>query len=87
MVGITDEVSFATRIYPNPTAENIHVLSSGMSILNYQVFNNLGQLMSSGMVNSNLLDLNVSNWERGVYSLRIVKYGGEVEVHPFIVSE
>lgn len=56
-------------LYPNPTRDILNIETNSATKLNYTVINYLGQVVKSGSIENN--SLNVSNLNAGVYVLQI----------------
>ena len=56
-------------LYPNPTRDILNIETNSATKLNYTVINYLGQVVKSGSIENN--SLNVSNLNAGVYILQI----------------
>lgn len=56
-------------LYPNPTKEVLNIETNSLTKLNYSVFNYLGQVVKTGSIENNVL--NVSNLNAGIYILEV----------------
>ena len=61
-------------VYPNPTKDNVTIMAEGIERIT--VTNALGQVMLDQVVNSDNEVLNMSQYEAGVYMVRIVTANG-----------
>ncbi len=57
-------------IYPNPT-NSVVVIKNNLINENFEITNSIGQVVSSGKINSSNFEINISNLGTGVYFLRI----------------
>ena len=71
-----DETQF--KIYPSPASQEF-IISSSNQITKVDVFNTLGKLMSSSTSTSNFQMVDVSDWDLGVYFVKVevVEGGGD----------
>jgi hypothetical protein len=69
--GINALTAGNVRIYPNPatSAVNIEMVQQFTSV---EVYSMVGSLLYAGNVSGNLLKLDVSNFDRGVYFLKLI---------------
>ena len=65
----SNEVLTTVSLYPNPTKEVLNIETNSATKLNYSVINYLGQVVKTGSVENN--SINVSNLNAGVYILQI----------------
>lgn len=65
----SNEILTTISLYPNPTKEVLNIETNSATKLNYSVINYLGQVVKSGSIENN--SLNVSNLNAGVYILQI----------------
>ena len=61
-------------VYPNPTKDNVTIKAEGIE--NITVTNALGQVIMDQVVNTDNKVLNMSQYEAGVYTVRIVTANG-----------
>jgi hypothetical protein len=68
-IGINKNVVSSFEIYPNPAVNSINVKNAvvGSTI---EIFNNLGQLVSTDVVRSNNLNVDVTKFDNGVYTIK-----------------
>lgn len=71
-----DEKQF--KIYPNPASQEF-IISSSNQITRVDVFNTVGKLMSSSTSTRNFTMVDVSDWDLGVYFVKVelVEGGGD----------
>ena len=69
-------------IYPNPFRNELTFEFENVDLLNgsYQVFNMLGSFIESGNINSENYIINTSEWENGVYIVKLIGDGFEKSV-------
>nr|WP_321233120.1 T9SS type A sorting domain-containing protein [uncultured Psychroserpens sp.] len=77
--------SSSFSVYPNPTNSILTVeLNSSQTNLTYQVFDILGkQIVTKTLGTENLSQIDVSNWNTGLYLIKISN-GGKTETKRFI---
>ena len=73
------EPSLSLKIYPNPTAGNLNLLtkSESFSTMQFSLHNMEGKAISHGLVKSDLTKIEMYTYPHGIYLLRIVKKSGE----------
>jgi hypothetical protein len=74
-----------TRLYPNPSHNIINIAVPQAATLPeaYSVYNNLGQVVNTGKINSNNHELNISGYANGVYFIKL-NGGGSTQTLQFI---
>jgi hypothetical protein len=70
ITGIEDIDSDLFRIYPNPVSEVVNIESSAI-ITGIRIFNNSGQTVMDKIVDVNQYQIDVSNYERGIYYIKL----------------
>ena len=71
------------KLYPNPTSGQITIALEGMQKI--VVYNTLGQALLNKEANSDVLQLDLSSFENGLYWIKVMAQNGAV-VKPFIIS-
>lgn len=73
------------KVYPNPSHNVINIAVPKATALPdaFTVYNNLGQLVSTGKVNSNNQEINISGYANGVYYIKL-NGGGTTQTLQFI---
>ena len=71
------------KLYPNPTNGQITIALEGMQKV--VVYNTLGQALLSKDTSSDVLQLDLSGFENGLYWVKVMAQNGAV-VKPFIIS-
>ena len=68
--GVNELFENTVRIYPNPTSGmlNIETLSMGLTV---EVFNTIGELITSEQLNASTTKIDLSSRENGIYFVRI----------------
>ncbi len=71
--GNKNAVKSGIKLYPNPSHNVINIAVPQATTLPdaYTVYNNLGQIVSTGKVNSNNQELNISGYANGVYFIKL----------------
>ncbi|MES2764066.1 MAG: T9SS type A sorting domain-containing protein [Bacteroidota bacterium] len=81
VVGIK-EITFSTDdilIYPNPATQNLHIkLKSKVDKVNYNIVNALGQVVSSGTLNSDINMININKLSTGFYMIELLKDNSKI---------
>jgi bacillolysin len=65
----SNEVLTTISLYPNPTKDVLNIETNSETKLNYSVINYLGQVVKTGSIDNNVL--NVSNLNAGIYILEV----------------
>lgn len=63
------EILTTVTLYPNPTRDVLHIETNSISSLNYSVINYLGQVVKTGNIENNVL--NVASLNAGIYILEV----------------
>jgi type IX secretion system substrate protein len=68
-VGVEENDNNNIVVMPNPAVNNLMVknLERGSTV---EIYNNLGQVVFSELVNTNNLSINVSNFDNGIYTIK-----------------
>ena len=68
----TDENSFPlASVHPNPTTGEITITSNETNNKSYSLYNSLGQLVASGMLNAENTTLSIQEFAPGIYTLQL----------------
>ncbi len=85
-VGINSYTSNDFSIYPNPANSEINIYTTGKNnIKTISIYNNLGQLMTVNGKTSVKTTLNVSNYENGIYIVKIMTNSNQIITKKFTV--
>jgi hypothetical protein len=76
----------SVRVYPNPTAGRFFISVENTSNVKYEVFNMIEQKITSGSVNGNSSEIDLSNISSGVYYIRLY-HGTEFKKSVKIVKD
>ena len=80
----TEELlEFSFQLYPNPTNGSITIELEGMQKV--MVYNALGQVVFSKETNVDMLQLDLSSFENGLYWVNVMAQNGTA-VRPFVIS-
>lgn len=60
-------------VYPNPANERV-TIKSGSSIQQLEIYNQIGQLEKQIITSSNLVNLNVSEFDSGIYFIKVFSH-------------
>ncbi len=82
--GVGEEQVTDPVLFPNPAQD--HVIVGQRAGAEAQVLDALGRLLWQGRITSDRWVLDVGNWARGAYALRIA-HRGKVETHKFVLTE
>ena len=67
------ERTLACSIYPNPCNDLVHIDRAGtLSLLNYIIYNIRGEIIRQGMVEDNMMTINLPE---GIYFIKIMQEG------------
>jgi hypothetical protein len=71
LVGISETTEAAFEVMPNPAVENIMVknIEAGNTV---EVYNNLGQVVFSTVAHAKNVNVNVSNFDNGIYTVKVI---------------
>ena len=69
-----EENSIVSKIYPNPTSDDLHISASAMTRIS--IVNAMGQVVYDNAVNGDETVLNMSQFEAGVYMVNIFTENG-----------
>ena len=64
------------NLYPNPVNHSLKIEADGMT--HVTVYNQLGQLVYASECDSNSLNINMSNWNEGIYHVKVMTGNGWV---------
>ena len=79
------ELSSTARIYPNPANDQVRIVSA-KSIESVMVYNIMGALVETISVNDNNVNVNISQYNNGVYFFNIRQSDGTVSNQRVVVS-
>lgn len=73
IVNVTEELASDSdiKIYPNPTSGTINILGLAMEDKLLQIYNLNGLLLKTELVNSNYTQINLLEFEQGIYIIRL----------------
>lgn len=80
---VEESSSMSVSVYPNPASDFINVNVSGLDRVMFEVVSMTGARVMEGTLNGSNNQLNVSNLNDGVYSIRLIN-GENVSVSSFI---
>ena len=70
-----NESNESVSVYPNPTTNNVYIVAPGIN--HVTVMNTLGQVVYDGHVDGNTTTLDMSQYQAGVYMVRVKTENGE----------
>ena len=73
-----EEISNNIKIYPNPASKFVKLSAIGGQLSAVKIHNYLGILIEEIEVNSNDIEINVSNYNSGVYFVEVVTEKGSL---------
>lgn len=74
--GVDEDMAQNVNIYPNPTKDNLTVKAENLSSV--VVYNSIGQKVFENTYSNNEAVINMSDFEAGIYMVRIIAGGEEV---------
>lgn len=80
---VEETSSMSVSVYPNPASDFINVNVSGLDRVMFEVVSMTGARVMEGSLNGSNSQLNISNLNDGVYSIRLIN-GNNVSVSSFI---
>jgi hypothetical protein len=83
-VGIGENALGSTRIFPNPATDMVNI-TSDLNISSVTVYNYSGQVVANEKVTGNVYQVNVSQYQPGIYVFQINTAEGIVN-HRIIVE-
>ena len=75
-LGVDEDMTQAVEVYPNPAKDILTVKAENLS--NVTVYNMMGQKIMTQDVDDEELTINTSDFESGIYIVRIVADGNEI---------
>ena len=83
--GSVDEMSVsAYKVYPNPAKDILTIKGENMSQV--VIYNSLGQMVKSIEANDDIVDVNVENFQNGMYFINIINKDGRISSRKVIVE-
>ncbi|MGV6861986.1 MAG: M14 family zinc carboxypeptidase [Putridiphycobacter sp.] len=87
-LGLDNQQTDIFKLYPNPTNDQITIYTTPNNNINHvEVYNNLGQLVTTIKGNSNKCKVNVSDFENGVYFVKIYNANNQIVTKKFTVAK
>ena len=74
--GVDENMTQSVSIYPNPTKDMLTVKADNLSSV--EIYNSIGQMVYSKTADANETVINTSDFEAGIYMVRINANGNEV---------
>jgi hypothetical protein len=86
VTAIYEPVSFAIRVYPNPSVSSIHIKSEQpIDILT--LFSNLGiPVYKSGLISNHDFEIDVRSFPVGVYQLQVFLTNKQILFRPVLIQ-
>lgn len=79
----TEQIHFA--LYPNPVTDNLQiVLQSNAKNYTYEIYSVLGAKIKSKKLNNNFNKIDISDFNSGIYLLKIINNSGDYIVKQFV---
>ena len=72
-------------VYPIPTKSTLNITSGNKGLLNYVIYNSVGQTVVKGMVNGKIA-IQTDNLARGVYLIKFLDSANKVIVRKFVLD-
>ncbi len=73
---VNEQEVAALKLYPNPAQQSLNIEADGMT--HVAVYDLLGQMVYEQELKSNEFTINVSDWEEGIYLLKVQTCDGQV---------
>lgn len=70
-LSLKTESLFVSSIYPNPTSNTLNISTNNPQTFTYEITNNFGQSIFSGVINSTFSSINTQNFPDGHYILHL----------------
>jgi hypothetical protein len=84
-VGLDDNIKNYIKIYPNPALNTINIKSADLNLSQLLIYNELGQLISSSrLINKNTIDINMSDFPKGILIFNLQFENGQRSYHKII---
>jgi hypothetical protein len=74
----------AYKVYPNPVKDVLTIKGENMSQV--VIYNSLGQMVKSIEANDDIVDVNVENFQNGMYFINIIDDNGRHTARKVIVE-
>ena len=87
-VGMNDPTPGGIKIYPNPAKELLNIELAGQTADEMQLVNTLGKVVYEQkiLVSDHTLTLDLKDFARGVYSLRLLRQGSKTENFKLVIQ-
>ena len=79
------QLSSTPKLYPNPASTNVRIEANN-TIESIKVYNMMGVLVETITASSNMVDVNLSQYDNGVYFFNIFQSDGKVDQQRVVVS-
>lgn len=66
------ENPFGLLVFPNPTTDQINIQTNNKQKFNFNIYNSLGQLVKTGILESNTTTIHINNLTNGIYSIELL---------------
>ena len=83
-LSLKTESLFVNSIYPNPTSKTLNISTNNPQTFTYEITNNLGQFIFSGVINSTFSSINTQNFPEGHYILHLSNANSYI-THRFVI--
>ena len=67
-----------TKVYPNPAKDKLTIESNINKLINYDIINIMGQTVYSSYLNSGKTNINISEFAKGIYTIKLYSEKGNV---------
>ncbi|MCH2232422.1 MAG: T9SS type A sorting domain-containing protein, partial [Crocinitomicaceae bacterium] len=84
-VGISDLEKSKLAVYPNPS-NGVYQISAEENIESYKVFDSSGKLVLQEKTNSNFYQLDMTSFNKGLYSIQLTLKSGASQVKKVIIK-
>jgi len=77
IVGMDEVKTFEMEVYPNPSTNRV-TIKAGSSIQKLEIFNQLGQMVKQIESDYHILNMDVSDLDKGIYLVKVISHNKEI---------
>ncbi len=71
IIKINNKIIDNIRVYPNPAKDKITILTNGININTYYIYDVYGRIVIQNNINKNIIKIDIKNLEKGIYFIKI----------------
>ncbi len=86
VISVTKNIQTILKIYPNPTNGIVNIYSTQSKILKVELYSQTGQLLLNQLVNTTKFSTNISEFNKGVYILKVITQNGKVVYKKIVLA-